>query len=89
MADKAFLTKEDLAERWGCSASSIRNARPEDLPASFRRPGSRLVRYALSEIEAFEKAHTAPRDYCAELTLGVSRSPGALLQSKQRIVRKS
>lgn len=89
MTDKAFLTTEDLANRWRCRPSSIRNARPEDLPEPFRRPGSRLVRYALSEVEAFERAHTTPRDYLAERDLGISQGPGALFRSRRRIIGKS
>lgn len=81
MSEPVFLTNEDLAERWGCRPSTIRNARPQDLPEPFRRPGSRLVRYALSEVEAFERAHTAPRDYDAERRLGLSRGLSGIPQT--------
>lgn len=73
MSDKAFLTYQDLADRWGCTPSSLRNARPEDLPARLKRPGSRLVLFPLSEVIAFEKANTEPRDYAAERDLGLSQ----------------
>jgi hypothetical protein len=75
MTVKPFLNNDDLAARWGCKKSTIRNARPENLPARFVRPGSRLVLYPLMEVIAFEKAHFEPRDYVAERDLGLSRGP--------------
>jgi len=80
VGDQLFPTMEDLAERWACKVSTIRNARPENLPEPFRRPGSRLVRYALTEVEAFERAHTAARDYVAERNLGLSGGPSILFR---------
>ena len=64
-----FLTFIDLAARWQCSASRLRNARPEDLPARVKLPGSRLARFPLEEVIAFEKANTEARDYAGELKL--------------------
>lgn len=82
MTDKPFLNTEDLADRWSCKESTIRNARPEDLPARFVRPGGRLVLYPLAEVVAFEEAHFEPRDYAAERDAGLSRSLGGLAGRK-------
>jgi|GEM_PF-5035439 len=70
MSDKPFLNTKELAKRWGCKESTLRNARPEQLPARFVRPGSRLAVYPLVETLAFERAHTEARDYQAERKLG-------------------
>jgi hypothetical protein len=70
MYDKPFLNTEELAERWGIKVSTLRNARPEQLPARFVRPGSRQALYPMSEILPFERAHTESRDYEAERALG-------------------
>lgn len=84
MPDKIFLTNDDLAARWGCKESTIRNARPKDLPARFVRPRSRLVRYHIDEVIAFERAHFEPRDYNAERDLGLRRGPARLPRRKRR-----
>lgn len=70
MYDGEFLDTVGLAKRWRCKVSTIRNAKPEDLPARFQRRNSRLVLYPLAEVIAYERAHTAVRDYEAERRLG-------------------
>jgi hypothetical protein len=70
MCDKVFLNTEELALRWGCDPKTLYSAKPENMPARFARPGSRLVLYPLREVEAFERAHTEARDYEAERRLG-------------------
>lgn len=72
MYDKPFLNTKELAERWGIKESTLHNARPEQLPARFVRPGSRLALYPLAEILPFERAHTEARDYEAERKLGAT-----------------
>jgi predicted DNA-binding transcriptional regulator AlpA len=52
-----LLTVDDLAERWGCSGSRIRNTPDADLPPKLRLPGSRLVRFRLADVLEFEVLH--------------------------------
>ena len=85
MSENAFLDYAGLAKRWLCKESSLRNARPEDLPACLKRPGSRLVRFSMSEILAFERAHTAARDYEAERKLGLVRDLGQRYPRDKRV----
>jgi hypothetical protein len=54
-----ILTAEGLAQRWHCSESRIRNAPSDQLPPALRLPGSRLVRYRLCDVIAWETAHVA------------------------------
>lgn len=51
--EEVLMTPEDLARRWRCSLSKIRNARPSDLPPRIRLPG-RLVRFRQEDVEEFE-----------------------------------
>jgi len=59
-----YLTTEQLAERWGLKASTIKNLRargvgPEYITASrkFLPAGTPRVRYPLAQVLAFEEAH--------------------------------
>ena len=84
MSDKLFLDADDLANRWGCKPGTIYDSEPENLPARFERPASRLVLYPLHEVEAFERAHTQVRDYEAERKLGAKPVFSRLSRSTRR-----
>lgn len=50
-----YLTTKQLAQRWGVSTGSLANTRSMGLGIPHYKIGSR-VRYALSDIEAYEAA---------------------------------
>lgn len=52
-----FINDEQLAVRWGMSAKTLRNLRVAGGHVPFVRLG-RLVRYRLSDVEAWERDHT-------------------------------
>ncbi len=52
-----FLTDQQLADRWGISAKTLRNARVAGSYIPFVRIG-RLIRYRLSDVESYEAAQT-------------------------------
>ena len=63
MSEERFLTAQQLAERWGVSARSVKRwhkESPERLPPAYalgHRGGfGQGVKFKLSEIEAFESA---------------------------------
>jgi hypothetical protein len=53
MRDEHFMTRRDLAKRWRLSLATIKRREKTVLP-HFKIAGA--VRFALSEIEAIEKA---------------------------------
>jgi len=57
MTTEKLLTLADLAERWQCGMGKLRNARPQDLPPRFKPPRTRLVRFRLADVIAFEEEH--------------------------------
>ena len=56
VATKTFLTEHGLAERQARSVKTIRNERVLGRGVPFIKIG-RLVRYRLSDVEAWEQAH--------------------------------
>ena len=52
-----ILTPGELARRWHCSESKIRNTPSDQLPPALRLPGSRMVRYRLCDVTAWENKH--------------------------------
>ena len=62
LLNQSLLTIEDLATRWQCSVSRLRNVPDRDLPAKTRLPGSRLVRFRLIDVIQFEASHVVRVD---------------------------
>lgn len=57
MSDRRALTPEDVAERWGCSASHVRRLIANgELPAF--RLGGKLIRIRPQDVEAYECPNT-------------------------------
>ena len=56
-----LLTVEDLALRWRVSVSRIRNAEARHLPPRVLLPGSRLIRFRLKDVIAWEARHVVPQ----------------------------
>lgn len=50
----AYLTRDELIRRWKCSYSTIQRREKDGTLTVFHIPGSRLVRYRLSEILKLE-----------------------------------
>lgn len=50
-----FLSPQALAKRWGVSVGSLANKRSAGTGLPFHRMGD-LIRYALSDVEAYEQA---------------------------------
>lgn len=54
ITSKPFLTRFELAERWGCSISTLKRLEKERALRAIRF-GKRIVRYSLESIEEIEK----------------------------------
>ena len=54
---RAFLTDLELARRWGISPKTLRNKRVSGSSVAYVQLGG-SVRYRLSDVLAFEAAHT-------------------------------
>lgn len=53
----AMLRAGELAERWGTSTGRLANMRSAGIGPTFLKIGA-SIRYRLSDIEAYESAHT-------------------------------
>src|SRR6056297_2290226 len=56
--EKAFLKQAELAERWGCSQSTIINYRNKGLISYFQLPESTKVLYPVAEVLEIERKYT-------------------------------
>ncbi|GMA32579.1 helix-turn-helix transcriptional regulator [Litorihabitans aurantiacus] len=56
--DDTFLTEDQLAERWQCSARTLRNDRHRGRGVPYTKlGGSGRVRYSLAAVRAWETGH--------------------------------
>lgn len=58
---KHLLTPDELAERWSVSTQGLANWRSQGIGPAFVKIGRR-VRYAISEVVAYERAHSIGTD---------------------------
>lgn len=60
-SERKYLTQKGLAARWGVSRSTIRRWRIEGnpMPKESNLGQNSRVRYAIEDVEAFEKARKA------------------------------
>lgn len=74
-------TPDSLAERWGCSAETIRNMIRDGRLQGFR-VGRRLFRIPAAVVEEIEQCQTLPSDGC----VADSASSGGMAQEPDTVI---